>query len=169
MGVRRVERSERGTSLVEFSLLVPVFFMLVLGMFSGGQAYNQKLSITHAAREGARYGATVSQYQAFSGGSTWASTIRDVVVQRSSGTLTAADVCVSLVQGSTPTVFAETSYPASNYTTRADGTACYNDGSADPALRVEVSISHAGRLEFLLWSQPVNLVAQGTAKFEPTS
>lgn len=169
MGVRRVERSERGTSLVEFSLLVPVFFMLVLGMFSGGQAYNQKLSMTHAAREGARYGATVSQYQAFSGGATWASTVQNVVVQRSTGTLATSDVCVSLVQGSTPTVFSETGYPATNYTTKPDGTACYNDGSADPGLRVEVSITHAGKLEFLLWSQPVNLAAQGTAKFEPTS
>ena len=38
----RSEPGERGAALVEFALILPVFMMLVLGMFSGGIAYNHK-------------------------------------------------------------------------------------------------------------------------------
>lgn len=57
---RRVERGERGAALVEFALVFPVFMTLVLGMFSGGMAYNRKNTLINAAREGARYGATLA-------------------------------------------------------------------------------------------------------------
>src|SRR5688500_18036442 len=52
-------RDERGASLVEFALILPVFMMLLLGMFTGGMAYNRRLTITSAAREGGRYAATL--------------------------------------------------------------------------------------------------------------
>ena len=45
---------ERGAALVEFTLILPVFMMMVLGTFTGAIAYNQKLDLAHAAREGAR-------------------------------------------------------------------------------------------------------------------
>ncbi|MGH9149684.1 MAG: TadE family protein, partial [Acidimicrobiales bacterium] len=44
---------------MEFALVFPLFFMLVLAMFTGGVAYNAKLSLAEAGREGARYGATL--------------------------------------------------------------------------------------------------------------
>jgi Flp pilus assembly protein TadG len=50
-------RADRGTTVVEFALVVPVLFMLLFGIFWIGRAYNVYASITRAAREGARYGA----------------------------------------------------------------------------------------------------------------
>src|SRR4051794_13996066 len=52
-------RDEVGAALVEFVLVLPVFMLLLLGMLTGGLAYSRKLSVAQAAREGARYGATL--------------------------------------------------------------------------------------------------------------
>ena len=54
-------RNEKGASAVEFALVVPIFLMIVLGIFQFGIAFNNWIAITHAAREGARL-AAVGQY-----------------------------------------------------------------------------------------------------------
>ena len=54
-------RNEKGASAVEFALVLPIFLMLVLGIFQFGIAFNNWIAITHAAREGARL-AAVGQY-----------------------------------------------------------------------------------------------------------
>src|SRR5687768_13274185 len=59
LGPLRASRGESGAALVEFALVLPVFLMLLLGMMTGGLAYSRKLSVAQAAREGARYGATL--------------------------------------------------------------------------------------------------------------
>jgi Flp pilus assembly protein TadG len=48
-------RSERGAAAVEFALVVPVLLALLLGIIEFGRAYNLQISLTHAARESARY------------------------------------------------------------------------------------------------------------------
>ena len=47
-------RSERGAVAVEFALIVPVLVMLIFGIVEFGRGYNAKVTVTHAAREGAR-------------------------------------------------------------------------------------------------------------------
>ena len=54
-------RNEKGASAVEFALVLPIFIMLVFGIFQFGIAFNNWIAITHAAREGARL-AVVGQY-----------------------------------------------------------------------------------------------------------
>jgi len=49
--------TDRGTTIFEFALVTPVLFMLLLGIFWMGRAYDVYATITRAAREGARYGA----------------------------------------------------------------------------------------------------------------
>lgn len=46
--------SERGAAAVEFALLVPILIMIILGIVEFGRAYNVQVSLTNAAREGAR-------------------------------------------------------------------------------------------------------------------
>jgi Flp pilus assembly protein TadG len=48
----------RGQALVEFALIVPVFMLIGFGIFDFGFAFDSSLTISNAAREGARYGAT---------------------------------------------------------------------------------------------------------------
>ena len=50
-------RSERGQSLVEFALVLPIFLVLVLGIIDFGLGLKSWITITNAAREGARYAA----------------------------------------------------------------------------------------------------------------
>lgn len=45
---------ERGAVAVEFALVLPVLLLLLLGIVEFGHAYNAQISLTHAAREGAR-------------------------------------------------------------------------------------------------------------------
>ncbi|MDQ0824914.1 Flp pilus assembly protein TadG [Arthrobacter sp. B2I5] len=46
--------SERGAAAVEFAILLPLLLMLVLGTIEFGRAYNAQITLTNAAREGAR-------------------------------------------------------------------------------------------------------------------
>lgn len=53
----RIIKNEKGASAVEFALILPILIMLVFGIFQFGIAYNNYITITHAAREGARLAA----------------------------------------------------------------------------------------------------------------
>lgn len=50
-------RNRRGTTTVEFAVVAPVFFVLVLGMIEFGQAMMAQSVLTNAAQLGARAGA----------------------------------------------------------------------------------------------------------------
>ena len=52
---QRRERS-RGQALVEFAIILPVFFLVVAGMFDLGLGVYSDLTLVNAAREGARLG-----------------------------------------------------------------------------------------------------------------
>src|SRR5688572_1412831 len=101
--IRRVLRREGGASAVEFALIAPLFFMITFGMISGAIAFNQKNQMTHAAREGARYGATLNPEDWETDQSGWADNIIAVTRDRSFGDLgdsvDGAGVCVALVDG----------------------------------------------------------------------
>ena len=47
-------RNERGAAAVEFALVLPLLVLLVFGIVEFGRAYNAKVTLTHAVREGAR-------------------------------------------------------------------------------------------------------------------
>jgi Flp pilus assembly protein TadG len=136
---------------VEFALLLPLFWMLVLGLFTGGRAYNKKLDVTSATREGARFGATLDKTTP-----SWATKVRDIVVERGAGDIAAADVCVALVT-STATVVSSTS-----------GSQCPDAGDtgADTNLRVQVSAQASDKLEVMIWSKPLTLKAGAVARYE---
>jgi Flp pilus assembly protein TadG len=54
---RRRGRKQRGQSLVEFALVAPLFLLLIFGICDFGIAFYSWITITNAAREGARLGA----------------------------------------------------------------------------------------------------------------
>ncbi len=47
-----------GQSLVEFALIVPVFLMIAFGTIDFGLAFDASITVSNAAREGARVGVT---------------------------------------------------------------------------------------------------------------
>ena len=48
-------KSEKGAAAVEFALVVPLLLVLVFGIIEFSRIYNAQISVTNAAREGARY------------------------------------------------------------------------------------------------------------------
>jgi Flp pilus assembly protein TadG len=56
-------KNEKGAAAVEFALILPILVMIVFGIFQFGIAFNNWISLTHAAREGVRL-ASVGQYTA---------------------------------------------------------------------------------------------------------
>jgi hypothetical protein len=57
---RRRRGGERGQSLVEFTLIVPVFMVILFGMIEFGFVFTHDLTLEYATREGARAGAALS-------------------------------------------------------------------------------------------------------------
>lgn len=92
--------AERGAALVEFALLLPVLVSLILGLTTSGIAYNRKISMTDAVREGSRFGATLAASPfAASDLSTWSTSVTQRVYDLSGGELSASQgtVCAQLV------------------------------------------------------------------------
>ena len=52
---QRLNGSE-GQALIEFALILPLFLLLLFGMIDFGRAYSASVTLTNAAREGARFG-----------------------------------------------------------------------------------------------------------------
>lgn len=50
----RLSGRRKGQAIVEFALIVPIFLLLVLGVYEFGRAWNVYQVVTDAAREGAR-------------------------------------------------------------------------------------------------------------------
>lgn len=162
--------SERGAALVEFALIFPFFMTLVLGMFSGGQAYDRKLQMTHASREGARYGAALAESEPFTAPDTWATTVRDVVVARSSGDLVDDQVCVALVTGTGVGTATDATFVWKGLDSGAVSGAtagCYDDGTTDPTeRRVQVLSRRPATIQVLFLAFDVQLTARGTSQHE---
>jgi Flp pilus assembly protein TadG len=66
--VTRRRHSERGQSLVEFGLILPVFVILIFGIIDFGLGLRAYITISQASREGARYGIVGNQPGAFTAG-----------------------------------------------------------------------------------------------------
>ncbi len=48
------KENQRGSSAVEFAIILPLLLTLLLGIIEFGYLFNQQISLTQAAREGAR-------------------------------------------------------------------------------------------------------------------
>ena len=57
---RVARHRERGQSLVEFAILLPLFMLMIVGMLEFGFVFNHNLTLEYATREGARTGAALS-------------------------------------------------------------------------------------------------------------
>src|ERR671932_178674 len=53
----RQQNQERGQSLIELALTLPILMLILTGVLDLGRAYYAYITVTNAAREGARWGA----------------------------------------------------------------------------------------------------------------
>ena len=57
---RGARASQRGQALVEFTVIIPVFLLLLTGMLEFGLAFSDRLTMGNATREGARIGGALA-------------------------------------------------------------------------------------------------------------
>jgi len=60
----RLAPRERGQTLVEFALILPLMLLLIFALVDFGRGFYTWLIVTNGAREGARVGATQQDYNA---------------------------------------------------------------------------------------------------------
>lgn len=143
--------ADRGAAIAEFALLLPLLIVIMLGTITTGLVLNDDLQLNHSTRDAARYGAAVPEDELFSSG-TWATNVRDVAVARFGGDLTASDVCVALVVGTTPVPL------SADHTTDGGGAACFDDSTAGISdTRVQISASMPALIETGLFTFSLTL------------
>lgn len=97
---------DSGAAMIEFAIIAPLIFALILGLVTGGVSLSRKNSMYNAVREGARLGATLPE------DTNWATSVRDRVVANSGGALNTSQVCVKLIRRGTVTDAVRRSTPA---------------------------------------------------------
>jgi Flp pilus assembly protein TadG len=162
---KRRRAGERAAVLVEFALVLPLLMALALAIVTGGSAYSHKMALNGSAREASRFGATLPETQctpaANCSGLTWAQLVRDQAVRNSSGSLTAAQVCVALVSGSGAAPVA-----AGSGMSTAGSAPCFADNSADTGKRVQVSVTRPVTFEVVFFTRTINLTSRAVTRFE---
>jgi Flp pilus assembly protein TadG len=137
---------------LEFALVLPLLMSLVLGIYTGGQAYTDKIGLVEAVREGARYGASLSLGTDANALTTWKSRVVNRVVDASGGDIPAADVCVEYASPSTAT---------------ACGLSDPAGASNEPGVHlVKVSATKPAKMEFFFFTRNVTLVGKLVARYE---
>lgn len=165
---------ERGAALIEFALLLPLLLMLLLGIVSVGIAYNHQISITHAARESARFAATlpVTNFEAEPVPiNAWLDAVATQAVQDAGGSLETSvpgrRVCVAYVHPSATA-------PAVVTTSRVDvggsvtypNAPCFADTRPTTERRVQVQVERETDLNVVVFSRTLTLSSEAISRFE---
>lgn len=165
---------DHGVVLVEFAMVLPILMMLMLGMFSGGMAWNQNQSMGQGARVAARYASTLPLPATDPEMDAWLDGIADQAVAASDGAM-AADVggravCVAYVDpaGSAPDHTFSRRINAAG--TRSSATSvCFADGQSTTQKRVQVLLERNGTLDIGLTQQTFTLRRTVVYRYEADS
>lgn len=156
--------ADDGSNAVEFAIVLPVLVLLLFGMMYGGLALTEQQQINHAAREGARYGATLSPFDADQVASRVRTTGQGVIYGDD------AYFCVAFSNGTT---FTRTFYPFdpadTTLVTYDPGTDCPDLLVGDPGERVQVSMRVTAPIEAVFVSRDVLMGADAVSVYEPGS
>lgn len=138
---------ERGAALIEAALVLPILLLLTMGIWTTARAWSIDNTMAHAAREAARYGATIDPWDVgTSPGAVIA--VSDASLQASA--ISPGDItdCIELV--------ADTGSPACDAHVNSTGTD-----------QVFVKLTYPNyTLQFLFFSVDVTLTATAISRFE---
>ena len=161
-----LRRDEGGASLVEFALVLPLILMLVLGLVSAGIAYNEKITLTHAAREAARFAATLPISNAASL-EAWLAAVEARAVADAAGSLDPGtpglSICIAYVYPDGSGANDSTKHRLNGVPGGGD---CFTDGRPGSERRVQIEVGRAIDLEALFFSTTIGLESQAVSRFE---
>ncbi len=171
----RLKFFDRGAALVELAFALPLVMMLILGMVSAGIAFNHQLALTHTAREGGRYAATLPVTN-FGSIDLWLAEIINQAVDDSTGSLDdgvpGQYICVAYVHPNGILDTDKTTKRIIENSVLADaviGESCFDD---DPGLvklgqrRVQILVRRDTDFNVLVFSSTLTLDAEAVSRFE---
>lgn len=166
-------RNEDGAQLVEFAFVLPLLLVLLMGIITGGIAFSRNISVDNAARESARYGATLPVE---SGMNTWLNDVADVAIRSASGDLDdgiqGRAVCIAYVHpdgGDPDDRTTRMLVNTAGVRTVSVGNTCFADGRPNDERRVQVRLERESDLILVLWGRTLNLEGESTVRFERAS
>lgn len=146
------------------ALLLPLLVTLIFGMLFGGILVFRNITISDAAREATRYGATLDDDPI----STWGDQIYDRALEASHGhvdpSLAGHSVCVALYR------YDEATSSGTWY--RKDGpsstgsTECFSDSRGADEERVQVLIERESEWNAVFWARTLTLEGRAVARYE---
>lgn len=168
---RRREPGEEGASLVEFALIMPLLFTLLLGLLTGGITLSRDNSVKNAVHEGSRYGA-INPIGDPPMPFVYLGQVIDVTRVGAQKDLNngvdGKEICVALfngggtwriVENAAGTRFEDTG-------TASSPASCFSDGRPLTENRVQVTAKRRSEIESLFFSIPVTISAQSVARYE---
>jgi Flp pilus assembly protein TadG len=168
-GRRIGETPEKGASLVEFAIILPILMALLFGIVTGGLALNSKNSLNNAAREGARYGATLPVDATMNA---FLDDVADVAIRSGTGELDngvpGRTVCVAYVfpAGSLSTDQTAAVNIDSAGVRTYSATTCFADGRPNDERRVQVRVTRDVDFFALIFSRIVTLDEESVSRYE---
>ena len=162
---------DRGAALIELAFALPLLMMLILGIASAGIAFNHQLALTHSAREGGRYAATLPVNN-FGSMDAWLDAVALGVLDDATGSLgpgvPGQFICVAYVH---PDGLVAEDQTANR---EDDGGAvshnpfeyCFDDGRPDSERRVQVVVARDTNFNALFFSTTLNLGSKAVSRFE---
>lgn len=165
----RLRDDQRGAQLIEFALILPIMLSLLFGIVTGGVAFSHNLSLDNAARETARFGATLPIDGDLPA---WLNQMADVAAGTATGTLDVGEdgrqICVAYV-------YPDGVHPHDSTQRLVEDTAgvratsaqpCVVDGRPATERRVQVVIQRDTELIVFYFSKSITLSSQSVARFE---
>ncbi|NND01466.1 MAG: pilus assembly protein [Acidimicrobiia bacterium] len=165
-------QDETGAQLLEFAVILPILLSLMFGIITGGVAFSQNLSIDNAARESARYAATLPVDGNLDG---WLAQVADVSLGTATGTLDdgqpGREICVSYVYPDGSDTNDRTRRVIENEAgiRTFSSQPCLADGRPTDERRVQILLERDTDLIVFYFSKTLTLSGQSVARFERAS
>lgn len=155
-------------------MVLPILMMLMLGLFSGGMAWNQNQSMGQGARVAARYASTLPLPATDPEMDAWLDGIADQAIAASDGTMAAdvggRSVCVAYVDPAGPAPDRTFSRRINEAGVRSSATTvCFNDGQSATQRRVQVVLERNGTLDIGFHRQTLTLRRTVVYRYEAES
>lgn len=142
-------QGERGSSMVEFALLSPVIFTVLLGIMELALMFHAWLAVQHASELGARYAIT-GQTSCTSGGANRISCIQSEAKQGTKTLKNGNSAIVSVQSWTYPTYTTNVQNSAGNQCDAMEVKVVYNYQSITPAFKViKSTIKMTGKQRFI--------------------
>lgn len=156
---------ESGAAAVEFALLASLLFMLIFGSISAGISFSRSNALQTAAREGARFAATLPDGNTQAWFEAVVDTTRAAALGELDDGVPGRTICVAYIYGASDADFSQLS--TGTDPSAASPGDCFSDGLTDVP-RVQVQVSRETQIQAVVFSTDIMVSGEAVARYERT-